>query len=305
MSLIKIKDAGDNIGKVVPIRGILVDIEVKMSRKKDKYLAFSIKDKDDSMELTLWNVEQIDNVSRSLNKGDLIEVWGKASKYNEKATMAPITSITPKTDEPKSEYISSYTKEEIDEAAEAISENIRLLHADHVRVIDLIMDEKTGFYKCPASVRYHHNKIGGLAIHTAGVVTIVRGLLDNLQYHPNFMKVNRDIVIMAAILHDVCKTEEYEFENGIYRLEHSKLDHRVNFMQYKKQILEILGVDETEQLCRLVMSHHGPWGEYTPKSIEESVLHYADMLDVMMETAGTESFESLGMSLKQIIGFQK
>ena len=80
-------------------------------------------------------------------------------------------------------------------------------------VDDLIVDlEKMGFFTAPASASHHLNTEGGLVEHslnTCHAALIVWEGLCKLDSSIPY-EVERDNVIIASLLHDVCKSDIYE-----------------------------------------------------------------------------------------------
>ena len=62
-----------------------------------------------------------------------------------------------------------------------------------------------GFYEVPSSLHRHHNWRGGLAQHCLGVYQ------KALEMSPELPK---DSLIIASILHDICKTRKYFYDKN-------------------------------------------------------------------------------------------
>ncbi len=91
-------------------------------------------------------------------------------------------------------------------------EIISLLKSTNREGIDRVLDylDGVGFYTAPSSVDRHHNWYGGLAQHSLGVC---RNALQHCR------GVDRSSVIIAALLHDICKASKlyYGTDGRIYR----------------------------------------------------------------------------------------
>lgn len=93
-------------------------------------------------------------------------------------------------------------------------------------LIDMLEDGKMRFFTAPASVNHHLNSDGGLLIHSlntckAGLKLreMVIAMNPDLEY-----KLKKDSVIIATLLHDVCKADIYsptikkrKGENGLWQ----------------------------------------------------------------------------------------
>lgn len=75
--------------------------------------------------------------------------------------------------------------------------------------------EELDFYNSPASAKHHLNVPGGLVLHSLNVARAALELCDKM---PQFAKCNKDAVLTAALLHDVCKAGQYiKKPDGSYR----------------------------------------------------------------------------------------
>ena len=80
-------------------------------------------------------------------------------------------------------------------------------------VDDVIADlEDMGFYEAPASAGHHLNVAGGLVEHSLNTckaaLAVYEGMMKLEPYLDN--EVKRESVILASLLHDVCKSDIYE-----------------------------------------------------------------------------------------------
>ena len=72
--------------------------------------------------------------------------------------------------------------------------------------------EKGGFFEAPASASHHLNTPGGLCQHSLNVCKAGLMILDGLKNldPATAGEVKRESVIIATLLHDVCKTDIYK-----------------------------------------------------------------------------------------------
>lgn len=68
--------------------------------------------------------------------------------------------------------------------------------------------EKSDFYTCPASARFHGAFPGGLLEHSLNVYDELKRLLS---VYPE-IKVSEESVVIASLFHDLCKVEMYATE---------------------------------------------------------------------------------------------
>lgn len=71
--------------------------------------------------------------------------------------------------------------------------------------------QKDGFFKAPASAGHHLNVAGGLCAHSLNVCRTALMLWEGMKtLEPSVGSVKRESVIIASLLHDVCKTDIYK-----------------------------------------------------------------------------------------------
>ena len=72
--------------------------------------------------------------------------------------------------------------------------------------------EEMGFFKAPASTKFHLSNEGGLLQHSLNVCEMALGLRDLIiQKNPDYeSRLPKESVIIASLLHDVCKSDIYK-----------------------------------------------------------------------------------------------
>jgi 3'-5' exoribonuclease len=137
------------------------------------------------------------------------------------------------------------------------------------------------FARCPGSQSYHHAHTGGLIEHTIAVAGMCRTVADQ------YPQADTDVLVCAALLHDIGKCDELTFETAIEYTDQGRLvGHVVLGVQRVQSAIarSRLKVD-AGRLMRLehaMLSHHGEleWGSpKRPSTLEALVLHHVDNLD--------------------------
>ena len=150
-----------------------------------------------------------------------------------------------------------------------------------------IHDEKfiDVFRKSSAAKTVHHGFIGGLLEHTLSVTK----LCD--YYCKSYPVLKRDLLLTAAICHDIGKTKELSlFPVNDYTDEGQFLGHIVMGAEMVgEKARQIDGFPEIlkQELQHCILAHHGEYEYGSPKKpsiIEAVALNLADNTDAKMET---------------------
>ncbi|OQX57595.1 hypothetical protein B5M50_05580, partial [candidate division KSB1 bacterium 4484_219] len=80
------------------------------------------------------------------------------------------------------------------------------------------MSKTSKFAVSPAGKLWHHNRIGGLLEHTLAVAHICNQVAQHYAQSEEKPLIDRDLLITAALLHDIGKIESYRTEKGFIEL---------------------------------------------------------------------------------------
>lgn len=166
----------------------------------------------------------------------------------------------------------------------------QLLQYYFVNDTDLIRAFKTS----SAAKNVHHGFIGGLLEHTLSVTR----LCD--YYCHTYAVLNRDLLITAAIFHDIGKTKELSaFPQNDYTDDGQLLGHIMigaEMIHDAIRTIPMFPVKLENELKHCILAHHGELEYGSPKKpalAEALALNLADNTDAKMETL-TELFEHAG-----------
>lgn len=150
----------------------------------------------------------------------------------------------------------------------------------------------SAFKQSSAAKTVHHGFVGGLLQHTLGVTK----LCD--YYCSTYPLLKRDLLITAAICHDMGKTKEISlFPENDYTDAGQFLGHIVIGVEMiGEKVRNIPGFPEVleNELKHCILAHHGEYEFGSPKKpaiMEAMALNLADNTDAKMETF-TEILES-------------
>lgn len=154
------------------------------------------------------------------------------------------------------------------------------------RLIGMILKDKDirdRFMSCPAAKTVHHAYIGGLLEHTLNVCKLC------LEISSLYPEVDREILLVGAVLHDIGKIEE--FKGSVifnYTDRGQLLGHVVmSVLLIEPFIKKIKGLNEDliMHLKHIILSHHGEYefgSPKRPKTREALIVHFADNIDAKL-----------------------
>lgn len=134
----------------------------------------------------------------------------------------------------------------------------------------------------------HHNYIGGLAEHTLNVTYMAKVMAYRYDCR------NKEIAILAAMLHDIGKIEEYNVQGPFSVSMRGEMEgHIVIGITMVEEAFkaggEIYSADFKHRIRGCIVQHHGKV-EYgspkTPNTEEAYIVHYADFIDATMNKIG-------------------
>ncbi len=138
--------------------------------------------------------------------------------------------------------------------------------------------EKNGFFIVPSSVHHHHNWKGGLAQHSLDVYYKSKA--------KNNGSVSDDSLIIACLLHDICKSDElcYDKEGNLCRSTRRNRGHGSRSIE----ILDQCKLDMLDTEYRAIRWHMGGHNAHSEDNAEVNltrreqlwqILHYIDKSD--------------------------
>lgn len=200
------------------------------------------------------------------------------------------------------------TNKNIDEMYGELLKFISSIQQPHLKKLaeSFFIEDKTfaaGFKKHSAAKSVHHGFVGGLLEHTLSVVK----LCD--YYAKNYPLINRDLLITAAIFHDIGKMEELSsFPENDYTDEGQLLGHiyiGTEIIGSRIRTIPNFPVQLASELKHCILAHHGELEYGSPKKpaiIEALALNFADNTDAKLQTmteilnGGDEKMTWLGLS---------
>lgn len=182
------------------------------------------------------------------------------------------------------------TKKDINEMYGEILKYISSIVEPHLRKLteSFFVEDKEfvkAFKNHSAAKSVHHGFIGGLLEHTLGVVKMCDYMATN------YTMINRDLLLTAALFHDMGKMEELStFPANDYTDDGQLLGHI--FIGAEKLGMKIREIPNFpaklgSELRHCILAHHGELEYGSPKKpalIEAMALNFADNADAKLES---------------------
>ncbi len=183
---------------------------------------------------------------------------------------------------------------------------------------------KSDFYTAPASTRFHLSCEGGLLQHSLNVLDALRGILIPVGDHWEYRAAGRTVctvtgenIIIAALLHDICKTYYYAVsmrnakneETGQWeKVPYYTVSNKMPLGHGPKSAMIIKEYIKLENVEMYAIWHHmGFSSKVDEKELGEAIerypfiwaLHTADMMatHMMEQTDGNKELFAYPMSL--------
>lgn len=254
----------------------------KTAKNGSMFLDLCLADKSGEINAKVWDFRE-GGFLPEMNS--IVKVRGVISEYNGTPQLR-IDRIREKWDNdivdmadiiPSSDYTGKYMMQTIREKVEVFrSEPLK-------KIVTAVLDEYGDkMTDCPAAFKLHHAIRGGLLMHTLSIVKLCECVAS---IYPT---VDRELLISGAILHDVCKTDEFVIsQSGLvdgYTAEGTLVGHLVMGAMMIDRIARENDVDKDTAMLleHMLISHHGEpeFGAATrPLFLEAEILSELDSLD--------------------------
>lgn len=263
---------------------VFVLAEKILSQKRDgkNFLNVTLSDKTGTLKGVVW--DNVDQIAAAVTSGDFVSIRGTVGEY--KGTLQLVVKAmdvcTHEAVDP-SDFLPA-TSRDIDGMFERLVTITASLTTPYLKKLFDAFWKDEGFVRkfktAPAAKKMHHAYIGGLLEHTLSMTS----LADKVAGH--YSGIDRDLLVSGAVLHDIGKTDEFEYQFKIdYTDEGRLLNHIViglKMVDEKLSGIEDFPEDQILLLKHMMVSHHGArefGSPEPPKTIEAVLLNYIDEID--------------------------
>jgi 3'-5' exoribonuclease len=256
------------------------------TRTGASYLALELRDQSGTIAARAFR--DADALAGRFERGDLVSVVGRVERFRDELVLEVVEISRADPDgvgvDPAAFLPSAYRDlDELDGFLEHLADQVgdRQFRA----LLERLLGDRSlraALRRAPCTRGGHHAYLGGLLEHTVAVATLAH---DLCQLHP---RLNADLLLTAAITHDLGRTREFTYGADIGLTEEGRL---LGHLIIGERILsEHPGVlDEQRRLALLhcLLCHHGPatapGGRFG--SVEALALHRLNAVDAGVKGA--------------------
>jgi len=260
--------------------------EVRTKKTGEIYLSLQLGDRTGDLDAKMW-----DNVAESIDefdRDDFVKVKGLVQIFHNRPQLT-VHKIR-RMDASEVDYADYFpcSRRDADEMWSELCGVVASVSSPHLRGL---LEAMTGdpeiasrYRRAPAAKQIHHAFLGGLLEHVLSLCSLSRAMAAH------YPAVDLDLLLTGAVLHDIGKIFELNYERGFsYSNDGQLLGHiAIGLRMISDKLRDLPDFPPGLRVLveHLVLSHHGRLEFGSPKMPqfpEALLLHYLDDLDSKME----------------------
>jgi 3'-5' exoribonuclease len=270
----------------------IADRQLRANRQGNMYLLMQLQDRSGVISGMRWNADE--KLAERFVKGKYVRVQGASQLHNGilQLIVNQVVLVDEDTIDPAD--FDAGNRVDVDQFWLRLGQLVDSLSSETARHI------ASGFYldpkiqqkmrAAPAGIKTHHAYPGGLLEH---VVSLME-LADRIASHYSIL--DRDTLMVGALLHDIGKLEELLFDGELsYSDPGQLLGHLVQGVQMLDRKVAEIQANGHEldgafilRVQHIIVSHHGCLEHGSPKvpmTLEALAFHYLDEMDAKLNAA--------------------
>jgi 3'-5' exoribonuclease len=252
------------------------------------YLALELRDRSGTIQARAF--QQADALAGRFERGELVRVSGRVERFRDQPVVevVDIARVEPgaggSSEDPARFLPTAYRDlDELDGFLEHLAGEVHDRRYGELLAV-LLGDAslRAEWRRAPCTRAGHHAYLGGLLEHTVAVATLA---FEICQMHP---RLNEDLLLTAAIVHDLGRTREFTYGAEIGLTDEGRLlGHLVIGERLVSERAGMLDEQRLLALLHCVLCHHGPatapGGRFG--SVEALTLYRLNALDASVKGA--------------------
>lgn len=267
---------------------LVCEKEIRNTREGKPYLRLELGDRSGTIEARMW--DQFESTAKGVNRDDFVKVQARVELYRNRPQLALLQVRLAKPEEIDLADFLPQTKADVAKLYAQLLEFAASISNPFLKklVLGILNDPAIAakYKRAPAAKVMHHAYLGGLLEHVVSLCGLAK------QAAAHYPELDVDLLLTAAMLHDVGKLDELCYERAIsYTVEGQLLGHiMMEFETVSKAMDAIEGFPANLKTVvqHMLISHHGQYEFGSPKlpMIREAlVFHYLDDLDSKLAAA--------------------
>jgi 3'-5' exoribonuclease len=253
-----------------------------VARTGTPYLTLELRDRTGTVPARVFR--DADVLAGRFERGDLVRVRGRAERFRDELQV-DVRDIARSEDADPAAFLPVAYRDR-DELEGFLEHLAREVHDPGCAgLLERLLGDRTlreQWRRAPCTRGGHHAYLGGLLEHTVAVATLA---LECAQLHP---RLDRDLLLTAAIVHDLGKTQEFTYGAEIGLTDEGRLiGHVVLGQRLLDEHSSGLPQERRLALAHCVLCHHGaqaaPGGRFG--SAEALALYRLNALDASVKGA--------------------
>ncbi len=226
------------------------------ARTGTPYLAVELRDRTGAVPARAFR--DADVLAGRFERGDLVRVRGRVERFRDElqVELADIARAAPGDADPAAFLPVAYRDlDELDGFLEHLAGEVH--DRGYAALLERLLGDgglRSAWRRAPCSRDGHHAYLGGLLEHTVAVAQLA---LETCQLHP---RLNSDLLIAAALVHDLGKTREFSYGAEIALTDEGRLLGHVELglALLRERAAGVLDAERLVALSHCVLTHHGP-----------------------------------------------
>jgi 3'-5' exoribonuclease len=256
--------------------------EIRNTREGKAYLRLELGDRSGTIEARMW--DQFESSAKDISRDDFVKVQARVEIYRNRPQLSLQQLRLAKPEEIDLADFLPQTKENVGKLYAQLLEYAGSIANPWLKqLVGAIISNPAiaaKYKRAPAAKVMHHAFLGGLLEHVISLC----GLAKQIAAH--YPELDVDLLLTAAILHDVGKLDELCYDRAIgYTVEGQLLGHIVMELETVSKAMDAIEsfpANLKTVVQHMLISHHGQYDFGSPKlpMIREAlVFHYMDDLD--------------------------
>ena len=260
--------------------------EIRQKKSGEFYLSLLLADRTGELDAKMW--DNVSEVIDAFDRDDFVRVKGLVQIFHNRPQMT-IHKMRRMDDSEIDfgDYFPSSRRDQ-DEMWRELRGIVAGVGNAHLKtLLDAVLDDEEiarRYRRAPAAKHIHHAYLGGLIEHVLSLCAMARLASEHYAF------IDRDLLLAGAILHDIGKIYELNYERGFsYSNDGQLLGHihiGLRIVADKLRGLPAFPPALRSLVEHMILSHHGKLEFGSPKVPqfpEALMLHYLDDMDSKLE----------------------